>query len=325
MTQRFLPFATALLFVAGLIAGCVDIPSTGQTPPDLRSQVRFINAGRGTDTVSLLVYSFRATLAPETTSVPGATLITSREIVHTTVRRVLVDFTQAFQVLVDGASKGSIGFGQATAYLDLPSGGREIKLVGTGTLVDSLAIKDTTYIVDTVRGSATTRGITEAKHNTFTSLAGTTTEVLDSTDVAVIMPTETKATVFLMTDTVGTVNERDGLLEFGKTRYVYNTERYTFAAPGIPDSTLVRFANASSTVTSLRVVLGTSVQVSSLSFLRQSSYLHYHAGTYTFYLRNAATSALVDSLTISGASNKRYTAILLDSLSSVVIRTYQDE
>ncbi len=334
MKHQSLFLATFLFVVAGILSSCVEIPSEGHQPPDYQSSIRFIHSGQGADTIALFLESANGALAPETTYVFGPeTLIvrTYRAFAHSSYQRVHVDFSQVWDIRIDGVSRGTIGFGQSLGYMNVASGGRALKLRGTGVRVDTLYARDTvvTTIRDTVgRGTSAAEVVTN-RHNILAPDAGTVSAVLDSTEVGLNMPTETKATIFLTTGNSTITSLRDGLVRYGKMLYLYSTERNTFMPPGLPDTVLVRFMNSSRVAGSVQVRIGIAPQVLSLGVPGIAAYLPYQSASgtsYTFlFSRTGTPNVPFDSVTISSTASERITSVLMDSANTVVVKTYLDE
>ncbi len=334
MKQQSLSLAAFLLVVAGILSSCVDVPSEGHQPPDARSSVRFIHSGQGVDTIALFLTSATGVLTPETTYVFGADTVvvrTYRVYSHASYQRLQVDFSQVFELFIDGTSRGTLGFGQSLGYMDVASGGRALRLQGTGVRVDTLYTIDTlvTTISDTLGGRGTGTATATNRHNVFAADAGSLVTTLDSTEVALNMPTETKATIFLTTGTTTTTSQRDGLVRFGKMLYLYSTERNTFMPAGLADTILVRFMNSSRVAGSVQVRIGIAPQILSLGVTGIAAYLPYPSATgtsYTFlFSRTATPSVPFDSVTIASTASPRVTAVLMDSANSVIVKTYLDE
>ncbi len=334
MKQQSLSLAAFLIVVAGILSSCVDVPSGGHQPPDYRSSVRFIHAGQGIDTIAMFLGSATGALTPETTYVfgPETLMVRSYRVYsNASYQRVQVDFSQVMELLIDGTSRGSLGFGQSLGYMDAASGGRALKLRGTGVRVDTLYTRDTvvTTIRDTVgRGSSAPEVVTN-RNNILAADAGSIVAVLDSTEVALNMPTQTKATIFLTTGVTTITNQRDGLIRYGRMLYLYSTERNTFMPSGLPDTLLVRFMNSSRVAGSVQVRIGIAPQVLNLGVPGIAAYLPYQsaAGTsYTFlFSRTATPSVPFDSVTIASTASARVTSVLMDSANTVVVKTYLDE
>ncbi|MEK7251429.1 MAG: hypothetical protein AAB209_13510, partial [Bacteroidota bacterium] len=250
------PRVVFILLSMGIVLwGCVDVPSTGFSPPDYRSLVRFIHAGRATDTIAVFV-SVDTVKTRSTSSsqiVVGSDTINVRDsldIVRITkiYRRITANFAASFEIFVDGGSKGFLSLGQATPYLDTPSGSRKIALRATVPLVDSTRIikSDSARVVkyDTV-GKGSNRVETSASATQIVKIPqiGNLTTVIDSSVVSVA--TQQKMTLFLIGDTVASTSQEGGVIRFGRIVYLIGGERYTFNTSTLPDTALVRFANAS--------------------------------------------------------------------------------
>jgi hypothetical protein len=332
-----LPQLMMTVVLASMVS-CVDIPSTGPAVPDYRSLTRYLHAGRGIDTVALFVSSSTATKHTLSTVVNGTDTIritSDSARTYSTYLRIQVNFASAMELLVDGSSVGTLGFGAATPYLDTPSGLRQFKLRGTGQLVDSLAIKDTvvTVHVDTLRptGKTSTDFTITNANNFFFPLTGSLTTIVDSTQTPVQLATQSQGTLFIMGDIAARNSSRSGLVNFGWVRYIYGSERYTFGSLARTDTAVIRFANVSNNalgaVDIRRTNAGTN-DVGALAFSAISRYLAYPAPrdtSYTIQFRRAGTTTVVDSLQIAVSKNRAYTAVLLDSASIIVARTFVDQ
>ena len=116
--------AVFILLSMGIVLwGCVDVPSTGFSPPDYRSLVRFIHAGRATDTIAVFVsvdtVKTRSTRSSQV--VVGSDTINVRDTldivrITKTYCRIAANFAASFEIFVDGGSKGFLSLGQATPY-----------------------------------------------------------------------------------------------------------------------------------------------------------------------------------------------------------------
>ena len=327
------PRVVFILLSMGIVLwSCVDLPSSGFEPPDYRSLVRFIHAGRAVDTIAIFVsvdtVKTRSTSSSQV--VVGSDTINVRDtldIVRITkiYHRILADFAASFEILVDGGSKGSLSLGQATPYLDTPSGSRKIALQATVPLTDSTTVSklDSTRIVvyDTV-GRGQNRVETSAPGTVITSIpkSGSITTIIDSTVVSVA--TQAKMTLFFIGDTVASVSQEGGVIRFGRIMYIIGGERYTFDNTTVPDTALVRFANASTTLGRDTVIVG---QLFGFAFPSVTRYTKLAAPidtTYTAAFSKSGSSTVSYSFPVS--KMKRYTVAVLDSASTFIFRKYDD-
>jgi hypothetical protein len=343
--------ACAILTV-GLV-GCVDIPTTGPTVPDYRSQLRVMHQAYTVDTLALLQGSQSSTKPSDTTLTPiGPDVertIRDTVITFTQYKRIRFDFASAMDILIDRAVVATLSNGQATGYLDVPSGARKIQLRGTGTWVDSLSVEDTLAIlsIDTVKsdGRVTQKKITssELNNDNFFPLApDPVTTIVDSLQALQSTGTELKATLLLAYDNAAAIahipesDSRNGAVRYGRIRYRYAGERSTFAPGGKPDSLEVRYMNASKSQTTTvdAGAPGRDVDVANLGYAGASGYTPYRStgvASYTYrFLRNL-TSTIIDSTVVTPAGKKRITIVLVDSLDAggalvrPVTRVYEDE
>lgn len=323
-----------LLSIGMVLWSCVDIPSSGFSPPDYRSLVRFIHAGRGVDTIAVLIstdtLNTRSTSSSQVVSGGDTIRISDTlNIVRVTriYRRVRADFAASFEILVDGGSKGSLGLGEATPYLDTPSGSRKIALRATAPLVDSTRIikLDSARVVvyDTVRkGSKRVETSASATQITKIPQTGNLTTVIDSGFVSV--ETERKMVYFLMGDTLATTSQEGGVIRFGRIIYSIGRERYTFDNTTVPDTALVRFANASTALDRDSVLVGQ--RRARFAFSSVVSYTKLPASidsTYTVRFTKVGSPTVSYSLPVS--KTKRYTVAVLDSASTSIFRKYNDD
>jgi len=335
--------AYALVFLVGLqLSSCVELPDSGPQSPDYRSSLRFVNAGRGIDTIAINeTYQKIAKRSDTTTTVPvgGVSYRTIRDttILYATYHRLLVNFQTTWEVLVDGASWGSVPAGEAQSpYRDVPSGTRKIKLSGTAPRVDQFQIRDTSIVVqrDTIVGGIVTKTgktLVNKIHEYLNASTGTSTEVIDSTATPVTLGTQKKATIFLMGDTTAAVKEPNHpSVRYGRMLYRYGDERYTFAVGALPDTTLVRFTNAS-------VVAGDSILVrftgadTTLGMMRLFGSTPYRKfaspqpRVFNFSFNYVWSTQSLGEVRVNGASMKRYSVVLMDSSNVLVFKTYLDE
>ena len=326
-----------LLSMGIMLWGCVDIPSAGFSPPDFRSLVRFVHAGRTTDTIAVFVsvdiVNTRSTSSSQV--VVGSDTINVRDtldVVRTTkiYRRLAANYAASFEILVDGGSKGSLSLGEATPYLDTPSGIRTIALRATIPLVDSTKIikSDSTRVVkaDTVgKGSSRVETSASATQIVMIPITGNLTMVIDSSVVSVA--TEQKLTLFLIGDTVASTSLEGGVIRFGRIAYVVGGERNTFDNGTVPDTALVRFVNASTALDRDSVIIGRPFR---FAFRAVTSYSKLPARIDTTYIAafiKAGSPLISYSLPVS--KTKRYTvavfdSVLTDSTSTFIFRRYDD-
>ncbi len=316
---------------------CVNLPTEGQPAPDYRSVVRYLHAGRGVDTVSFLVSTFKDTVVTTTrTSLGGSD--TAREVKTTlrsysTYRRIRVDFSSNFDVLVDNSSIGTLKVGDVTPYFDTPSGSRKIYIRASGKLIDSVAIKDTAINIvrDTIRaGGSRVTELQISKPGLFV-LPGTgdVTQIVDTAASPISIDAQAKMTVFLMGDTIAAnISSRSALVRFGRIMYTRSIERRVFDPTGLPDTALIRFVNVSKNVAGA-IGFKRAEQASadaSVGFSKVTGYLKFPARvdtTYSFKIMRGSTT--IDSARVSVSKLVRYTTVVLDSANSWSIKTYRDE
>lgn len=317
--------------------GCVDVPSSGEPAPDYRSQIRYLHAGRGVDTIAFFVRSdtVRTTIVDSSTSIVGPDTIkirTTRSVVTSDdkYKRALVDFSASFDFLVDASLLTNMSFGQATAYVNTLSGSRAFKLRASVPLTDTIYITKTdsavTIVWDTVgRGSSSFDTSIFMVQYSIVPTTGTVTEIVDSGVVSV--GTERKSTVFLIGDTTAAVKKDDNLIRYGRIKYLVGLERSTYEPAGIADTALVRVANASATAGIIDTARAGSVDLArTLLFGTIRGYAKLQASTptqYTLDFRKGGINVLMDSITVS--STKRYTVVLLDSASSIILKKLTDD
>jgi len=334
--------APLLVLILALIAistwSCVDVPSSGFTPPNYRSGVRFNHAGRGIDTVAI----FRSvdTTTTQTTSssqvIAGTDTIDIRDtLVVTRVRniynRVRMNFGGSFTLLVDNASKGSLALGQGTSYLNIASGTRRIKLQANPALIDSVPILKFDSVRVTVWDTVGTGRGTKRRDTTMTGTVDTiriaktgtlANAIVDSADLSI--GTQTKVTVFLIGDTTSTFSTAGGALRYGWIKYVIGTERATYEAAVVVDTALVRLANASTALA--RDTVGVGSNTLRFTFSTVTRYVKLPASadsTYLLTFSKSGSAAILDSTLVSKA--KRYTIVVIDSASTYVVRKYNDD
>ena len=340
MTRNVFVILLQLLvtFLLVSMVACVDVPTTGPAVPDYRSLTRYVHAGRGIDTLALFVSSFRDSARTTRTAVTGPdTIITTIDTVRafSTYTRIRVDFASALELLVDGTSVGTLGFGSATPYLDTPSGQRQFKLRGTGQLVDSLAIRDTliTVHIDTVRptGKKTADFTLANRNNYFYPLTGSLTTIVDSTTTPVQLAAQSAGTLFLVGDTVARSSSRAGLVTYGWVKYLLGGERYTFGSLARPDTAVLRFSNLSKNAggpVDIKRAGAATNDVSGLAFSGVSLYVGFPVRqdtSVTILFNRAGTPAFAYSVNVAVSRSRAYTVVLLDSANAAVARTFVDQ
>ena len=318
-----------------LFFSCVELPNDGQPAPDYRSLIRYVHAGRGVDTIALLASAAKFTRSSTSTAQVGTdTIRTTRDstLLYNTYRRVRVDLSATFEVFTDDQSIGTLSRGNATPYLDTPSGSRKLKVRASGDLVDSVAVRDTLIEIriDTIKPGGitrTARSFVEKKNNFRFPLSGSVTEVIDTAVSPIVITTQHKGTLFFIGDIAARDTSRGGLIRYGWVRYVYAPDRRTFDPPGLADTALVRFCNASANIGNISVSgYGTSIDTAGVPFGRSTGYVRFLAKqdtTYTLFFRRA--NVTVDSLRLRVSQRMRYTALLLDSATAVAKKVYADE
>jgi hypothetical protein len=342
----------ALLFVA--LAGCVDIPSTGPTPPDYRAQLRILDQAFTVDTVALLVNKTDITVPSDTFLVylgtDTARTIKDTIIAYKNYRRMQFDFASQ----VDKSVYATLSNGGASPYLDLPSGSRKMQVRGSGTYVDSVSVRDTTVVTttDTLKpGKKTKKEVVgvEYKHTLFYAIPkDPVTAIVDSLQSPIIFGPDVRSTIMLSYDpdpTISQVNPKDsrnGAIRYGLLRYRGYGDRYTFAVGGIADTAQIRWANASrnlrnsdGTYISYDVMRqGKDAEVVNVQYSRMSDYAHYPSAgslTYKFFLNKNQTKSQIDTVTVSTTGGQKMTIVLTDSLDAAgkfvkyLERQYMDE
>lgn len=325
--------SVSLLLLVGYWS-CVEVPPTGFTPPDYRSLVRFIHAGRGADTIAIFVSV--DTVKTRSTSSSQVVVGSDTINVHDTLdivritkiyHRIIANFAASFELLVDGGSKGTLSLGEATPYLDTPSGARKIALRATAPLVDSTSIikLDSARVVvyDTV-GKESNRVETSASATQITKIlqTGTLTAVIDS--VIVSVETEKKMTLFFIGDTVALTSQEKGVIRFGRIKYPIGGERYTFDRTTAPDTALVRFTNASTALRRDTVRIGSDTL--RFGFSTVSSYRKFSAHIDTAYTAAfSKTGSPTISYSLPVSKTRRYTVVVIDSASTFAFRKFDDD
>ncbi len=325
----------------GYLAGCVDVPSTGPAPPDYRSFVRYFHAGFGIDTVAIYNSSSTSTDTSQTQVMIGTDTVrttTARLFKNASYTRLQVNYASDFTVIVDGATIASVSFGTGTGYFNTASGIRSVKLSATANFVDDVTIADTTIntAADTIGTNGTVRSGTGSVTNLGTfqvAHTGQTVAVVDSAVAGVNTQTQFKATLYLISDSTANywpaADNRGGLLRYGKIRYLYGIERYTFD-PGVArDSSKVLFANGSRIFGgAVDISHGSTVDVSNLGFALSSRYRIYPAPSgmvYTFYVAPTGTVSPIDSVQVPVVASENFTAVFFDSASTVTSRVLRND
>jgi hypothetical protein len=346
----------ALLFVA--LAGCVDIPSTGPTPPDYRAQLRILDQAFTVDTVALLLNKTDITIPSDTFLVylgtDTARTIKDTIIAYKNYRRMQFNFASQIELLIDKSVYATLSNGGASAYLDLPSGSRKMQVRGSGTYVDSVSVRDTTVVTttDTLKvGKKTKKEVVgvEYKHTYFYTIPqDPVTTIVDSLQSPTIFGPDVRSTIMLSYDRNSTISHvsdkdsRNGAIRYGLLRYRGYGDRYTFATGGIADTAQIRWANASrnlrnsdGTYISYDVQRqGKDAEVVNVQYSQMSVYAHYPSAgslTYKFFLYKNQTKSQIDTVTVSTTGGQKMTIVLTDSLDAAgkfvkyLERQYMDE
>ncbi len=344
MNRFALPVGSLSLsaLLIGYLAGCVDVPSTGPAPPDYRSFVRYFHAGYGIDTVAIYNSSSVTTVGPDTVvAMIGTDTVktyTTVEYKNASYTRLQVNYASDFNVIVDGATVTTVSFGTGTGYFNTASGVRSVKLSATANYVDDVAIADTfvTKNADTVGTDGKVRSGTGSATYLGTALTprtGQTVAIVDSAVAGVNTQTQFKATLYLISDSTANywpaADNRGGLLRYGRIRYLYGIERYTFD-PGVArDSSKILFANGSRVFGgAVDISHGTTTDVTNLGFALSSPYRIYPAPSgmvYTFYVAPTGTASPIDSVQVPVVASQNFTAVFFDSASTVTSRVLRND
>lgn len=344
---------------------CVDIPSAAPPIPDPHAQVRWIHAGSGIDTIAFLDTAIarssgdtgdvRSTVASVSTVISGSDTLTVYDTVIVTVhpriyyRRYSVNFGDQMNVIEDGGSVATLGFGAATPYLSTPAGSRKISLSMSGLFVDTLVVEpsDTEHIVltDTLHaGSQRTDDVVSHREYSVNPPASPFSETIiaDYKNPALPISTDRKLTVVLVHDLAPITppaKSEGGRVEYGWINYFVADERYDDriirGAPLVAaDSVAIRYINASHLTPFKKLwIAGPSAGVTdSIPFISPapstglSPYRHYRAGTYSLAVGDVGSLAPSDSLTgVTLSGGHRYTLLFVDSDTTFHVREYTDD
>lgn len=141
---------------------------------------------------------------------------------------------------------------------------------------------------------------------------------VDPDTTSLTFETDQRGTLYVIPKAAGTT-----------TRFVWLSERYVFALPGIKDTARVRVMNAIASFDTIDVqqVSASFPIVDNLRFGRSSSFVKVAAGTTArFYLTHYTSStAQGDTVTVVGASNKQYTIVAYDSLSAAKFVLFEEK
>lgn len=360
-------FVVLALLAAGA-GGCVDIPSSGppQSELDVRAQTRFVHDARGTDTIAIFLAADAETTV--TSSVSQTTLTSGPDTVLVTdtiqvivypkyyYKRYGVDFGGPLDVVMDGASMGTLNFGDATPFRNTPAGDRKISLMADAPLIDTLITQRTDSNVvahyDTT-GAGSTKATINITYHTYWQRppASATVEhiLADFKDPSLPINSDRKVSIFLFHD-VNTLHSSDsGRVRYGVVNYFTADEHYTFLALPPADTIGLRYLNASRNAGSSKVAYNAQFVLhltnpsrdttitfagaaDSLEFAKltsaspSDSYRHLHSATFSFYGMAAGGSTPVDSLpgiVLGGAH--RFTVVVTDSAATYHLRAYQDD
>ena len=133
-------------------------------------------------------------------------------------------------------------------------------------------------------------------------------------------------TVTFGTETSGTLYVLPRLVPADQ-RFRYVTERYSYAATGRADSTLVRVLNAITSGDTIDVTTtGGAFVVDNLPLGRVTNgYLFPAGATRTFYLSGNTSTARIDSIQITGESRGMYTVVAYDSLAAGKLKSFREQ
>ena len=344
LNRHRLFLSLAIFLMAFFGASCVDIPSEGSTPPNYQSSVKYFNYGRGVDTISHLISSISYT-AKESVIVLN---ITGTDTVRVKTRWIYevqifrynrheVNFGQPLELYVDGSLLATMSPGQATNYVTTPSGSRKIELKGTGTLIDSVrytkvdTAKTITY--DTLRNGLVVGSKKVASAGASTDILikpATATNKITVDSTLVFIETERQLSLSMVGDTVANQLGLNGLLRYGRMRYIVSAERKTFEPTGKVDSALIIIHNFSPSGT-LRafksVLLRDSIRngtVANLVFKANTGnqpYLAKTDSTYRFVFRTTA-DVPIDTVSFTVSKGRQYTIAVFDSAGSRKFRSF---
>lgn len=327
-------FSLVALIATISLVGCIDVPANGPTPPNYRSSIKFFHAGRTVDTIAYQYY--KATSARKDSVVNdvnvGADIVRTKKVFELGItdiryRRYRVDFSQAYEVYVDGALKATLSRGAASGYFDVPSGNRRIGLMGNGTFIDSLFVTkiDTfqTTTRDTIRGGAVVaRIVTDtSKNGAIYRLAAASGGVfkIEIDNITTTIETERQYSMYFVGRVSAIEQSENNLARFGKIQFLNTQERLLFQPIGRTDSAIVKFVNAYPDIfPDTGIVIGTSLKGSQMS-----TKLLFGAAvsrilkcptdtTYKFFFTSGANLP-VDSVSVPVSKSKTYSVITLDA------------
>jgi hypothetical protein len=342
LNRHRLFLSLAIFLMASFGASCVDIPSAGITPPNYQSSVKYFSYGRGVDTISQLISSISYT-AKESLLVLN---ITGTDTIRVKTRwtyavqifrynRHAVNFGQPLELYVDGSLLTTMSPGQATNYISTPSGSRKIELKGNGTLLDSIRYTkvDTTKTItyDTLRnGTVVGSKIVASVGASATVLVvpASATDKITVDSALIFMETERQISLSMVGDTIANQIGLNGLLRYGRMRYILGIERKTFQPAGKADTALI-VVNNFSTIGTVRLYKSSLLKdsVSNLAFKGSSGYRYYPAmtdSTYKFVFRDPTSLAAIDSVSLTVSKGKLYTIAVFDSAGTRKFRAYSN-
>lgn len=323
-------YCVALLATFSLV-GCVDTPSSGPTPPNYRSSIKFFHAGKTVDTIafpiSKITYS-RKDSTVSTVSIGGTDSVRTKILYQQSAsinryRRYRVDYASAYDIYVDGALNTTLNRGTSSSYFDIPSGNRLFTIKGDAVFVDSITItKIDTFVTtyrDSIKGSTvtarlvmdTTRGGTNVK--TIVVPSATSRITIDS--IYTTIATERQYSFYLIGRDVALEQNESGLARFGKILFLSTAERMLFQPLGFSDTLAhVKFIHAYSDTGSYSIrktpngiddITGFTTGTARSTF---ASFYPGNSGTITYYIRFGSTN--VDSVTVNITESKTYSVVI---------------
>jgi hypothetical protein len=327
--QRLFYFV-ALIATFSLV-GCVDTPSSGPTPPNYRSSVKFFHAGKSVDTIaypiSKIVYS-RKDSTTSTVHLSGTDSVRTKILYVQSIsinryRRYRVDYALPYDVYVDGALKTTMNRGTSSAYFDVPSGNRLFTIKGNGVSVDSVTITKidtavTTYR-DSIKGNTvtarlvmdTTRGGTNVK--TIVVPSATSKITIDSTYTAIA--TERQYSMYLIGREKALEQNEGGIARYGKVQFLSTAERMLYQSVGFSDTlALVKFVHAYTDTGSYSIrksPAGTDEFTGLTAGTVRGIFDYFtpgNSGTRTYYIRFGSVN--VDSVSINITEAKTYSVVI---------------
>jgi hypothetical protein len=329
LNGRRLFYFVALIATLSLV-GCVDIPANGPTPPNYRSSVKFFHAGRSVDTIafpiSKITYSKKDS-TQSTVNIGGTDSVRTKVIYEQSVtvsryRRYRVDFTQAYDIYIDGAQKATLARGASSTYFDVPSGNRLFTLKGNGTALDSITIVKIDSLVttyrDSIKGSTvtarlvsdTTRDGRTVKYIAVPNVSSKIT--IDSANTTVA--TESQYSIYFIGRKAALEQGEGGLARFGNIQFLSTMERLLFQPVGRTDSAIVKFINAfPDTGVAIRTAPTGADRFAGLAFgsVIGRIFPSKNDTTYKFYVRSSAVN--VDSVSVPVSKTKTYSIVILDN------------